>query len=96
VEVDVRADATEEAQVYVAAYESGLSSQVLAGENRGRRLPHDFVALEWKGPYDLGRREIDLAYLPKAKPADSGAAAFVQNRRTGEVLQALMLGACTP
>ena len=95
VQVDARANAPE-AQVYLAAYESGLSSQVLAGENRGRRLPHDYVALEWKGPYDLGRRDVALAYLPKAKPADSGVAAFVQNHRTGEVLQALMLGGCTP
>ena len=96
VQVEARADAAKEAQVYLAAYESGLSSQVLAGENRGRLLPHDYVALEWKGPYEPGRHEIDLTYLPKAKPADSGVAAFVQNRRTGEVLQALMLGACTP
>jgi hypothetical protein len=96
VQVDARADAPEEAQVYLAAYESGLSSQVLAGENRGRLLPHDYVALEWKGPFDLGRREVGLAYLPKAKPADSGVAAFVQSRRNGEVLQALMLGVCTP
>ena len=94
-QVDARA-AAETAQLYVAAYESGLSSQVLAGENRGRLLPHDYVALEWKGPYELGRRDIDLAYLPKAKPADSGVAAFVQNRHTGEVLQALMLGVCAP
>jgi hypothetical protein len=96
VEVEARAGAPAQAQVYVAAYESGLSSQVLAGENRGRLLPHDYVALEWKGPYELGRRQIDLAYLPKAKPADSGVAAFVQNRSTGEVLQALMLGVCSP
>ena len=96
VQVDARADAPAEAQFYVAAYESGLSSQVLAGENRGRLLPHDYVALEWKGPYDLGRRDLELAYLPKARPADSGIAAFVQNHRTGEVLQALMLGVCSP
>lgn len=96
VQVEAWADAVAEAQLYVAAYESGLSSQVLAGENRGRLLPHDYVALEWKGPYEQGRRDIELTYLPKAKPADSGVAAFVQNRRTGEVLQALMLGVCTP
>jgi hypothetical protein len=96
VQVDARADAGEEARVYLAAYESGLSSQVSAGENRGRRLAHDYVALEWQGPYALGPREIALALLPKAQPADSGVAAFVQNRRTGEVLQALMLGACAP
>ena len=82
--------------VYLAAYESGLTSQVAAGENRGRLLAHDYVALEWKGPFALGAQEVELALLPKAKPADSGVAAFVQNRRTGEVLQALMLGVCAP
>jgi hypothetical protein len=96
VQVEARADAGDEASVYLAAYESGLSSQVSAGENRGRLLAHDYVALEWKGPYGVGTREVELALLPKAKPADSGVAAFVQNRRTGEVLQALMLGACAP
>src|SRR5205814_4385710 len=37
--------------LYVAAYESRLGSRVTAGENRGRTLAHDYVALEWKGPY---------------------------------------------
>jgi len=97
VKVDARTDVPEEsAGVYLAAYESALTSQVSAGENRGRLLTHDYVALEWKGPYALGGREVEVALLPKAKPADSGVAAFVQNRRTGEVLQALMLGVCTP
>ena len=95
-QVTARAEVPKDASLYVAAYESGLASRVSAGENRGRLLAHDYVALEWKGPYDAGRHEIDLALLPKAKPADSGVAAFVQNRRTGEVLQALMLGACAP
>jgi hypothetical protein len=95
VQVEGRADEPEpSAAIYVAAYESGLSSRVTAGENRGRQLAHDYVALEWKGPYQLGRHEFALTLLPKARPADSGVAAFVQNRGTGQVLQALMLGAC--
>jgi hypothetical protein len=32
--------------------------------------------------------------LPGATPANSGVAAFVQDRRTGEVLQALLRSAC--
>jgi hypothetical protein len=58
-------------------------------------LHHDHVVLEWRGPYALGTRELELALLPKAKIDDSGVVAFVQNRRTGEVLQALSLAACT-
>lgn len=92
--VEARADTASQPSVYLAAYESGLASRVSAGENRGRLLPHDYVALEWKGPLALGRHEIELPLLPKARPADSGVAAFVQDRGTGEVLQALMLESC--
>jgi len=88
-----------EAFVYAAAYENKLASDVRAGENRGKRLEHDFVVREWLGPTPFGpegrvsvRRTLPL--LPEANPAHSGVAAFVQDRRTGEVLQALMLPAC--
>ena len=101
-EVDVRAalgePADKDAVLYVAAYENKLSSDVSSGENQGRRLAHDYVVLEWQGPIPLDglplaqRRTLPL--LPKAIPAHSGVAAFVQNRRTGDVLQALMLPAC--
>jgi hypothetical protein len=38
------------------------------------------------------RRTLPL--LPDAAAANSGAAAFVQERRTGEVLQALLRSSC--
>ena len=85
-----------DAALYVAAYENRLESRVTAGENRGRVLSHDRVVLEWQGPFGLGDRQLKLAFLPRAKAADSGVAAFVQNRRTAEVLQALLLAACSP
>jgi len=87
------------AALYVAAYENRLGGQVTAGENSGRTLRHDFVVLEWHGPlpfdqegHSAGTRRLPL--LPKAIGAHSGIAAFVQNRRTLEVLQALMLPVC--
>ncbi|HET7364093.1 MAG TPA: DUF1223 domain-containing protein [Burkholderiales bacterium] len=85
-----------DAAFYVAAYENRLESRITAGENSGRVLHHDHVVFEWRGPYTLGTRQLELALLPKAKTGDSGAVAFVQNRRTGEVLQALSLAACMP
>jgi len=85
-----------DAALYIAAYENRLESRITAGENRGRVLNHDYVVLEWRGPYALGALELELALLPKAKSTDSGVVAFVQNRRTGEVLQALSLAACAP
>ena len=84
-----RADAT----LYLAAYENKLSSRVSAGENRGEVLRHDYVVLEWLEAPRLAVRR-DLPLLPKAIPANSGVAAFVQDRRTGEVLQALMHSGC--
>lgn len=87
------------AAVYLAAYENKLTSQVAAGENRGKTLPHDYVVREWIGPIEFGaglkvadKRTLPL--LPNANPRHSGVAAFVQNRSSGDVLQALMLPAC--
>ena len=89
----------DEAALYLAAYQNRLQSRVSAGENRGRTLSHDYVVLEWQGPFAFaadGRaaeRRL-LPMLPRAGPADSGVVAFVQNRRSAEVLQALMLPGC--
>ena len=85
--------------VYLAAYENRLASEVKAGENRGKRLQHDFVVREWIGPIAFGEglkleESRTLPLLPGADPKNLGVAAFVQNRSTGEVLQALMLPAC--
>jgi hypothetical protein len=87
-----------EAALYLASYENRLVSRVATGENRGRTLSHDYVVFEWLGPIPfaggLAEERRTLPLLPKAVLANSGVAAFVQNRRTAEVLQALMLPAC--
>ncbi len=102
VEVDARlheASGQEGAALYLAAYENKLVSRVTAGENHGKTLAHDYVVLEWVGPivFDRGGRISEkrrLPLLPKAVRANSGVVAFVQNRASGEVLQALMRPAC--
>ena len=88
-----------DAALYLAAYENKLVSAVGAGENRGKTLMHDYVAFEWVGPLAPGadgRLTVTkaLPLLPRAVAANSGVIAFVQNRATAEVLQALMLPAC--
>jgi len=88
------------AAVYLAAYENMLASDVRAGENRGKRLEHDFVVREWIGPIGFGEslkleEKRALPLLPKAQTKHLGIAAFVQNRSNSEVLQALMLPACS-
>jgi hypothetical protein len=100
--LDVEASAelrqpVDDAVLYLAAYQSRLESEVAAGENRGRRLSHDYVVLEWQGPYAIPGRVAErrrLAVLPGATPASSGAAAFVQDRHTGAVLQAVLRSPC--
>ena len=87
------------AAVYLAAYENRLASDVNAGENRGKRLEHDFVVREWIGPIGFGdglkiEESRALPLLPGADRKNLGVAAFVQDRSTSEVLQALMLPAC--
>jgi len=88
-----------DAALYLAVYENRLMSRITAGENSGRTLTHDHVVLEWQGPFAFGptgraseRRALKL--LPKGAPERSGAVGFVQDRRTGEVLQALLLPSC--
>jgi hypothetical protein len=73
-----------DAALYVAAYQS-------------RVLGHDYVVLEWQGPFPVQGRVVErrtLKLLPSAAAANSGAAAFVQDRASGEVLQALMRSPC--
>jgi hypothetical protein len=59
------------------------------------------VVLDWQGPLSPGRDgrftgERTLPLVPGTTPGSSGVAAFVQNRRTAEVLQAVLLAACSP
>jgi hypothetical protein len=99
----LRADATSRAgagpaALYLAVAESGLATKVTRGENGGVTLAHDHVVREWIGPIRLAggaaqaQREIAL-------PADWNRArlevvAFVQDERSGGVLQALSAQHC--
>lgn len=95
----VAAGSANGAQAYVAVYENNLASDVTAGENRGRRLRHDFVVRELYGPFEMdaaGSVKISrlLEPAPPWKTADLHLAAFVQDESTGAVLQALGLPWC--
>lgn len=87
------------AQLYVAFIESGLTSKVLAGENRGETLKHDYVVRELWGP--VGVDATGRAVLKRSPSAtlENGAlavVAFVQDRLSGAVLQAHALSGCGP
>lgn len=88
-----------DAAAYLVIVENALSSDVGAGENRGERLTHDFVVRELLGPFtfdDKGALQLRrmLAVRPEWKTPDLALAMFVQNRGTGDVLQALMVTNC--
>ena len=85
--------ATATAALYLAVYENNLETDVQRGENRGRRLRHDYVVRTLLGPIPVatGRAahwEGEIPFARDWKPTDLGVAAFVQSDRSGEILQA--------
>jgi len=88
-----------DADTYLAVVENGLESAVASGENRGKRLKHDFVVRTLLGPFPLGStgtQELTqtLELAADVKPEQAVVIAFTENRRTGDVLQALALPMC--
>lgn len=87
------------AQAYVAVYENNLLNHVMGGENRGKRLRHDFVVRELYGPLAMGVQGT-LAFDriirrdPQWKTADLHVAVFLQDKETGMTLQALDMPWC--
>jgi hypothetical protein len=84
--------------LYVAVTQNGLSNKPTAGENRGEQLRHNFVARDFAAvrkavaaaPASF-RAEFDFKPKPDWDFAKLGVVAFVQNVKTGQVLQALAL-----
>jgi hypothetical protein len=97
--ITITEPATARAQALLVLYQNRLSSRVTAGENRGKRLNHDFVVRGLAGPYTGGaERKLQFRHTfslgTDRKGSDLAVAAFVQDPRTGEVLQALAAPAC--
>ena len=86
------------AALYLALAESGLATKVMRGENGGATLMHDHVVREWIGPIRLAggaaqaQREIALPEVWNR--AQLEVVAFVQDERSGSVLQALSAQHC--
>jgi hypothetical protein len=86
------------AAVAVAVTQSGLASEVKAGENAGKRLLHDHVVRAWQAGAPIGAAGELQQHFTLPLPADRGAleiVAFAENTATGDVLQALALPVCT-
>jgi len=84
-------------QLVVLLTESGLVSRVSAGENSGATLRHDHVARNWYGPWALSESTPSASHTLDIQPPGSrriGVLAFVQDPRTGEVLQSVSTLRC--
>ena len=85
---------------YVALVDSGLVSDVRAGENAGARLTHDHVVRAFRAGSAVdasgaGGADVVLPW-PSEAGHDAAIVAFVQNAQTGDVLQALALPLTEP
>ncbi|QID18261.1 DUF1223 domain-containing protein [Nitrogeniibacter mangrovi] len=81
-------------RLLVARYENGHETAVHAGENRGATLHHDFVAREWFTRALPASGPLKAQWRFQAGEHAGGIAAFVEDTRTGEVLQAVALPDC--
>lgn len=94
IDLAARADPAVDAALYIAVAESGLSSQVTRGENRGSRLAHDHVVRTWIGPLPLTAGSLAVHRTLPAAGTRAELVAFLEDPRTGEVLQAVATGEC--
>lgn len=85
-------------QLLLAVTESGIVTAVKAGENRGATLRHAHVARKWIGPLPLVANKIatvqEVALEATWVRRNLTVIGFVQDSRSGEVLQALALENC--
>lgn len=95
-----RPRSTQTAEAIVVIYEDALRSEVRAGENRGVSLQHERVVRFWSTPIALNAPTEQTVWrqtltLPANWQRERlRLAAFVQDRRAGEVLQALAIADC--
>lgn len=85
------------ANIFVALYENGLTTEVQAGENSGRKLKHDYVVRNLFGAYSFdGKQSFEQKFTlkPVWQNRDAGAVIFVQDKANGELLQSLALPFC--
>jgi hypothetical protein len=86
------------ASVAVALVQSGLNSEVKAGENAGKHLSHDHVVRQWHAGLAVNSAGEARERLQFTVPADAGPleiVAFAEDAANGDVLQALSLPLCT-
>ena len=93
-----QASQRKDARLWLAYTESGLESEVKAGENSGVRLAHDHVVRALHGPFAFDADGTARAAISQRLPAERGSTAalvaVVQDTRNGDVLQTLTVAGC--
>lgn len=100
VHANVAAARAADLATYIALTESGLASAVTAGENAGAKLVHDHVvrALVAAPAFDASGTSsgsVRVA-LPRERGMHPTVVAFVQHRKTAEIVQSLSVPLCKP
>lgn len=88
-----------EARIYAALFQNGLVTDVIRGENSGSQLHHDYVvrSLLVSNVIDGSGKALFRANFTMpadAKAKEMGIAVFVQDAKTGSVLQAMSAPLC--
>jgi hypothetical protein len=78
-------------RIFVALSENGLTSQVKAGENSGKQLDHDHVVRDFAGPLEWPGAQAVLKVPAALDAAKSSVVAFVEDTRSGDIVQAVRL-----
>ncbi|MGA9423306.1 MAG: DUF1223 domain-containing protein [Rhodanobacteraceae bacterium] len=89
--LDVGGSPDSGARAYFALTQSGLTSRVEGGENRGATLHHDHVVRAFAGPLPLAHAAADLALPVDLDRRNANIVAFVQNPASGIVDQVVQL-----
>lgn len=94
----VQGKSAQTGKLHFALVEQSLISKILAGENRGATLQHDYVAREWGDAIALSSGMQNTQSRQFTLPANAvrknlSVVAFIQAEK-GDVLQALSLPLC--
>jgi hypothetical protein len=89
-------DAAHSLTLVVALTQDGITSKPNAGENKGETLPQNFIVRDVAEFRGKGMIAGNFRFMPKPgwNPERMSVVAFVQDPRTGRVLQALSAPAC--
>ncbi|UCD69862.1 MAG: DUF1223 domain-containing protein, partial [Betaproteobacteria bacterium] len=90
---------TRTTQLFVALYQNRLYSEVKAGENAGKKLCHEFVVRELKGPFTIApgqsmQNNVKLDIAAYGDGSTLGLAVFAEEPDSGSTMQAMVVAVC--